>query len=70
MSCVGSQLHSNIMLSTLHILSNLIFIATMLDGSHFPYIADEEEQKLSLKSPILLDFSFKNNCETEINTVI
>ena len=41
----------------------------MLDGSHFPYIADEEEQKLSLKSPILLDFSFKNNCETEINTV-
>lgn len=58
------------MLSTLHILSNLIFLATLSDGSYFPQIIKEEERKISFKSPILIDLSFKNNYAAEINTEI
>ena len=60
----------DIVLSALHVLSNLTFTAILSGRSYFLHIIDEEERKLSLKNSILIGFSFKNNYAAEINSNI
>ena len=46
---LGTQSIPDIIVSALHALSNLTFIAILSDKSYFPHITDEDKMKLSLK---------------------